>query len=81
MGNAAFPITIGSEPRAAERNDDGERRQPGVGIDGRYENADRENRAGTLDAVWVSQAGLYRIFLQFKRAGRIETAFFDARVR
>ncbi len=25
--------------------------------------------------------GLYRIFLQFKRAGRIETAFFDARVR
>ena len=25
--------------------------------------------------------GLYRIFLQFKRAGRIETASFDARVQ
>jgi hypothetical protein len=27
------------------------------------------------------KAGLYRIFLQFKRAGRIETASFDAQVQ
>jgi hypothetical protein len=27
------------------------------------------------------KAGLYRIFLRFKRAGRIETASFDAQVQ
>ena len=38
-------------------DDDGECRQPGLVVDGRHEDADREDRAGAIDAVWLSEAG------------------------
>ena len=36
--------------------------------------------AGAVDALWFPQPGHYRIFLQFKRANKIETAHFDTAV-